>query len=160
MRRFVLSVTPFRWPIVRAGWANAYLVASAWFTFLANEAGRDALPPWQVIGLLVLAGAWVGLYMRTGCAVSLDVDKLEVLLPVGRRVYAVGDIAGIRLRPTWGNSTTLLKVIVRSSRRARRFYLPTSGAQQERLLTEMRAVVDAYVDAGLVGPLDGLSSAR
>jgi hypothetical protein len=99
--------------------------------------------------------------MRTACAVVLDVNTFEVLLPVGRRVYALADVAGIDLRPAWGaHTTTLLKVTLRGSRFARRFYVPTTGAQQERLLTEMRAVVDAYIEAGLVGPRERQSGAH
>lgn len=161
MRSFSFSVTPLRTPLVRAGLANVHLVASAWFMFMANEAGRDPPSVWHVVGLLVVAGGWIGLYMRTACAVALDINTFEVLLPVGRRVYAVADVAGIDLRPAWGaHTTTLLKVTLRGSRRARRFYVPTTGAQQERLLTEMRAVVDAYVAGGLVGPRERQSGAH
>jgi hypothetical protein len=132
--------------------ANVELVASAWFVFMAIEVRGDTPSVWHVVGHLVVAAGWIGLYTRTACAVALDVDTFEVLLPVGRRVYAVADVAGIHLRPVWAaTTTTLLKVTLRGSRRARRFYLFTTGAQQQRLLTEMRAVVDAYVEVGLLG---------
>lgn len=152
MREFSLKLSASDWPVVRAGVGNLRLAFALGAYFALFNIATDHGYPSSVgaaAGMLAAAVVVVS-YLRLVVECRLTEEAVQLVLPIGRVSYDLGELSDIVLRPHTSYSGCSLTVFKKGTANARTFSMLTSPVERERVLGEMVLLIAEFKNRGLL----------